>query len=144
MRTVTGKGSLEDPVSGEDSLRVEQSNYFVQVLANLMATSGERTVEKSRMQNNATNTNSNRIYSSRKRLDSSTATILQKHPAREEPIKLRAVDYVERNDHAKRDGEVLVEAFNPIRSVKVMGVNLRVQYENNMRCDKPYSMCRSR
>ena len=49
----------------------------------------------------------------------------------------RAADYVERNDHAKRDGEVPVAAFNASRSVKVMGVNLRVQYENSMRCDKP-------
>ena len=40
--TVTGKGSLGDPVGGEDSLRVEQSDYFEQVLENSMATSEER------------------------------------------------------------------------------------------------------
>ena len=79
----------------------------------------------------------NRIHSSRERLDSSTAIILQKHRAREEPNKLCGADYVERNDHAKRDGEVPVETFNASRSMKVMGVNLRVQYENSMRCDKP-------
>ena len=70
------------------------------------------------------------------RLDSRTAIILQKHRAREEPSKLRAADYAERNEHAKRDGEVLVEAFNASRSMKVTGVNLQVQYENSMRCDK--------
>ena len=81
------------------------------------------------MQSNAMNANSNRVYSSSERLDSSTAIILQKHRAREEPSKLRGADYVERNDHAKRDGEV--------RSMKVTGVNLQVQHENSMRCDKP-------
>ena len=89
------------------------------------------------MQSNAKNANSNRIHSSRGRLDSSTAIILQKHRAREESRKLRGEDYVESNDHAKRDGEVLVEAFNASHSAKVMGVNLRVQCENSMRCDKP-------
>ena len=79
------------------------------------------------MQSNAMNANSNMIHSSRERLWSSTAIILQKHRAREEPSKLRGADYVERNDHGKCDGEV--------RSMKVMGVNLRVQYENSMRCD---------
>ena len=44
------------------------------------------------------------------RLDSSTAIISRKYHARKESIKLRAADYVERNDYAKRDGEVLVEA----------------------------------
>ena len=39
---MTGKGSLEDPVSGEDSLRVQQLDYFDQVLENPMATSEER------------------------------------------------------------------------------------------------------
>ena len=78
------------------------------------------------MQSNATNGHSNRIRSSSERLDNSTAIIFQKHCAREEPSKLRAADYVERNDHAKRDGEVLVEAFNASRSMKVMGVNLQV------------------
>ena len=89
------------------------------------------------MQSNATKADSNKIHSSSERLDSSTAIILQKHRVREEPSKLRAAVDVERNDHAKRDGEVLVEAFNTSRSMKVMGVNLRVQYENSMRCDKP-------
>ena len=42
MRTVTGKGSLEDPVSAENSLRAEQSNSFEQVLGNSIATSEER------------------------------------------------------------------------------------------------------
>ena len=74
------------------------------------------------------NANSNRIHSSSERLDSSTAIILQKHRAWEEPSKLRAADDVERSDHAKNDGEVPVEASNASRSVKVMGVNLPVQY----------------
>ena len=82
-------------------------------------------VEKNRMQSNATNTNSNRIHSSSERVDSSTAIILQKHRAREEPSKLRAADYVERKDHAERDGEVLVEAVKASRSMKVTGVNLQ-------------------
>ena len=92
------------------------------------------------MQSNAMNANSNRIHSSRERLDSSTAIIFQKHRAREEPSKLHGADYVERNNHAERDGEVLLEAFNASRSMKVMGVNLRAQYENSMRCDKPSVM----
>ena len=89
------------------------------------------------MQSNATNANSDKIHSSSERLNSRTTIISQKHSAREEPIKLCAADYVKRKDHAKRDGEVLVEAFNASRSMKVMGVNLRVHYENTMRCDKP-------
>ena len=59
------------------------------------------------MQSNSTHANNNRIYSSRERLDSSTAIISQKHRARKEFSKLRAADYVKRNDYAKRDGEVL-------------------------------------
>ena len=51
--------------------------------------------------------------------------------------KLRPADCVERNDYAKGDGEVLEEAFNASRSMKAMGVNLRVQCDNSMRCDKP-------
>ena len=85
------------------------------------------------MQSNATTGHSNRIHSSSERLDSSTAIILQKHRAREEPSKLRAAEYVERNDHAKRDGEVPVAAFNASRSMKVMGVNLhREQHEHEV------------
>ena len=86
------------------------------------------------MQSNATNANINRIHRSSERLDSRTAIISQKHRESKEPSKLRATDYVERKDHAKRDGEVLVEAFNASRSIKIVGVNLQVQYENNMRC----------
>ena len=82
--------------------------------------------------------NSNRIHSSRGMLDSSTAIIFQKYRARKECSKLRAADHVERNDCAKRDGEVLVETSNASRTMKVVGVNVRVQYENNMRCDKPW------
>ena len=89
------------------------------------------------MQSKATNANSNRIYSSSERLDSRTAIIPQKHRAREEPSKLCAADYVERNEYAKRAGDVLVEAFNASRSVKATGVNLRVLCENSMRCVKP-------
>ena len=63
--------------------------------------------------------NSNRIYSRRERLDSSTAIIFQKHRAREEPSKLRAEDYVERTDHAKRDVEVLVVACKASRSMNL-------------------------
>ena len=138
MRKVTGKGSL-DPVSGQDSLRVEQSNYFEQVLENSLATSGERLEQWRRVGCTPRRqmANSNRIHSSSERLDSSTAVILQKHRAREVPSKLRAADCDERNDHAKRVGEVLVDAFNASRSMKVMGVNIQVQYENSMRCDKP-------
>ena len=121
MRTVTGKGSLEGPVSGEDSLRVEQLDYFEKVLENSVATSEERPEQLTRVGCRATQRmgHSNRINSSSERLDSSTAIILQKHRAREEPSKLRAEDDVEDSDHAKRDGEVLVEAFiNASRSVR--------------------------
>ena len=88
------------------------------------------------MQSNSTNANSKRIYCNRERLDSSTS---QKYRARKEPSKLRAADYVERKEYAKRDGEVPEEAFNTSRSMKVIGVNLQGQYENSMRCDKPSS-----
>ena len=89
------------------------------------------------MQSDVIDANSNRIHSSRERLDSSTAIISQTYHAREELSKLRAADCVECNDYAKCDGEVLVETSNASRSMKVMDVNLRVQDENNMRCDKP-------
>ena len=42
MSALTGRGSLEDPVSGEDSLKIEQLDYFEKVLENPMATSEER------------------------------------------------------------------------------------------------------
>ena len=64
MRTVTGKGFLADPVSGEDSLRVEQLDYFEKVLENSMATSEERLEQLRRVESNATNVNSGRIHSS--------------------------------------------------------------------------------
>ena len=112
---------------------------FEKVLVSSMATSEERLEQSRRVRCRATRRmgHSNRIYNSSERLDSSTAVILQKHRAREEPSKLRAADYVERKDHAKRDGEVLVEAFKARRSMKVMDVNLQEQYKNIMRCDKP-------
>ena len=121
-------------MSGEGSWRVEQS---VSRELNVYVGRATRPVEKSRMQSNATNDHSNRIHSSNERLESSTANISQTYRAQKEPSKLRAADYVERNDHAKRDGEVLLEAFNAIRSMKVMGVTLQVHYEKRMRCDKP-------
>ena len=42
VNTVIGKCSLEDPVSEEDSMGVEQFDYFKEVLENLMTTSEER------------------------------------------------------------------------------------------------------
>ena len=42
MSTVTGKDSLGDPVSDEESVRVGQLDYFEQVLMSSMAASGER------------------------------------------------------------------------------------------------------
>ena len=87
------------------------------------------------MQTNATNANSNSVHSSSERLDSSTGIIFQKYRARKEFRKHHATDYVERNDYAKHEGEVLEEAFNASRSMKVMGVNFRVH--NEKRCDKP-------
>ena len=121
MRTVTGNGSLEDPVNGEDSWRVEQLHHFEKVFENSNGYVGRaaRAVEKSRMESNATNAISRRIHSSSERPDSSTAIISQKHRARKEFSKLRAAEYVERNDYAKRDGEVLEEAFNASRSIWV-------------------------
>ena len=41
VNTVIGKCSLEDPVSEEDSIGVEQFDYFKEVLENLMTTSEE-------------------------------------------------------------------------------------------------------
>ena len=42
VNTVTGKCSLGDPVSDEDSMRAEQLDYFEKVLESSMATSEER------------------------------------------------------------------------------------------------------
>ena len=42
VNTVIGKCSLEDPVSEEDSMGVEQFEYFKEVLENSMTTSEER------------------------------------------------------------------------------------------------------
>ena len=42
---------------------------------------------------------------------------------------MRATDHVERCGYVKRDGA------NSL--MQIMGVNLRVQHENTMRCDKP-------
>ena len=126
---MTGKRLAGDPVSGEDSLRVEQLDYFEQVLENSMVTSEERVEQLTRtgMQSDG----------ERERLDTNAAIISPEHRARKDSNKLRAAEYVERNDYVKSDGEVLVEALNASRSVKAMGVNLRVQYDNTMRCDKP-------
>ena len=62
MRTVIGKGSVEGPVSGEDSLSVEQSNYFEKVIYGYVGRA-TRAAETGRMHSNATNANSNRICS---------------------------------------------------------------------------------
>ena len=42
MNTVIGKCSLEDPVSEEELMGVEQFDYFEKVLENSIATSEER------------------------------------------------------------------------------------------------------
>ena len=42
VKTVIGKCSLEDPVSDEDSMGVEQFDYFEKVLENSITTSEER------------------------------------------------------------------------------------------------------
>ena len=42
MSALSGRGSLEDPVSGEHSLRIEQLDNFEKVLENSMATTEER------------------------------------------------------------------------------------------------------
>ena len=129
MRTLTGKSSLEDPVSGEDSLKAEQSNYFEQVLDNSIATSEERLEQLRRVGCEATRRMATATGSAAAVKGWTTAkrsSFRSSYCAREEPSKLRAADYVERNDHAKRDGEVLVEAFNASRSMKVIGVNLHV------------------
>ena len=42
VKTVIGKCSLEDPVSDEDSMGVEQVDYFEKVLENSITTSEER------------------------------------------------------------------------------------------------------
>ena len=63
-------------MSGEDSLRVEQLDYFEEVLENSMATSEERLEHLRRVGwSNTTNANSTRIHSRSERLDSSTAII---------------------------------------------------------------------
>ena len=55
------------------------------------------------MQSDAMDENSNRIHSSREKAE-------QQHYARKDFNKPRDAEYVERNDHSKRDGEMLVEA----------------------------------
>ena len=41
MSTVIGKDLVGDPVSGEDSLKIEQLDFFEKLLENSMATSEE-------------------------------------------------------------------------------------------------------
>ena len=55
------------------------------------------------MQNIAMDENSNRIHSSKERLNSSTTY-------KKDFNKSRDAEYIERSDHSKRDGEMLKEA----------------------------------
>ena len=99
-----------------------QLNFFEQVLENKMASSEERLVQLGKVGCRAT-----------RRMPTVTgSTVAVAGWTAEQRSSFRST--------AKRDGEVLVEAFNARRSMKVMGVNLRVQYENSMRCDKPSVM----
>ena len=59
----------------------------------------------------------------------SSTVYISKHRACAELSKIRAADQVERSGYVKRDDA------NSL--MQVMGVNLRVQHENTMRCDKP-------
>ena len=68
-------------MSDEGSLRVEQLDYFEKVLENSMATLEERFEQLGRVGCRATRRMPTTIHSSSERLDSSTATISQKHRA---------------------------------------------------------------
>ena len=57
------------------------------------------------MQNIVMDENSNRIHSSKERLNSRT---------KKDFNKSRDAEYVERNDHSKRDGEMLKEASTQV------------------------------
>ena len=71
-------------MSDEDTMRVEQLDYFEKVLENSMATSEERVeqFERTRMQSDAMDENSNRIHSSREKAE-------QQHYARKDFNKPR-------------------------------------------------------
>ena len=130
MRTVTGRGSLQNPVSGEDSLRVEQLNYFEKVLENSMPSWVERLEQLRKVGRRATrpvSTAAENGWIAAQRI------ILQKHRAREEPIKLLAADHVDRNDHAKRDDDVFVERFNASSSMTVMESPCAVREHHEVR-----------
>ena len=133
--TVTGKGSLEDPLRCEDSSRVDQLNYFEKVLENSMATSEERLEQLRRVGSRAT-----------RRMATATGspaavkgwTATHRSFFRSTVHDRSPSSFVPRiTSNAKREGEVLVEAFNASRSMRVMGANLQVQCENSMWCDKP-------
>ena len=59
------------------------------------------------MQNNAMDENSNSIHSSKERLK-------QQYYVRKDFKKSREIEYIERNDHSKRDGEMLEEASTQV------------------------------
>ena len=116
-------------------------DYFEKVLENSMATSEERFEQLRRVGCRATR----RLPT----VTGSTAAVkgwatAQRSSLRSTAHESSPASYVPRiTSNAKitrkRDGEVLEEALNMSRSMKVMGVNLRVHYENSRRCvgDEP-------
>ena len=126
-------------MSGEESLKIEQLDFFENVLENSVATSEEQPEQLRRVGCRATRLmpTSTGSTAAEKGWTAAQRSSFRSTAHERSPASFVARDYVERNDHAKRDGEVPVEASNTSRSMKVMGVNLRVQHENSMRCDKP-------
>ena len=108
----------------------------MQVLENSMATSEERLEQLRRVGCRPTR----RLPA----VTGSTAvrgwTAAQRSSLRRSTHERSSASFVPRsssNATNTRNVIVLEEATNASRSMKVMGVNLRVHYENSMRCDKP-------
>ena len=72
-----------DPVSGEDSLRVEQLDYFEQVLENSVVTSEERVdqLTRSGMQSDAMDANNNKIHSQKRKAGHQRSDHLSRAPS---------------------------------------------------------------
>ena len=103
MKTVIGKCSLEDPVSDEDSMGVAQFDYFEKVLENLITTE-ERVEQLRELRCRAMRWMTTATGPQQQRKAE------QQHYARKDFNKPRDAEYVERNDHSNRYGEMFEEA----------------------------------
>ena len=130
VNTVIGKCSLGDPVSDEDSMRVEQLNYFEKVLDNSMATSEERVEQLRELGCRAT----------RWMKTATGFTAAEKGWT----AAIRTKGFQQASRRGVRRTQRSLETWwwnargsiNANRSMKVMGVNLPGQFRYIMRCDK--------